>query len=260
MATRLVQNHSHWGAFLAEVEDDRVVGGQAVRARSRSLAADRGHPGGGAFGDPRRAADGARRLSRAWARRRGRTRARAVRAGVMGARARSGRGRACPRQARAWQRRHHGRLGRLGLGRDFSRSAHADAPLPRDLRRLRRPGSNYSFGSALKFLPHVLGSAQAVTGPLTSWSSIARHARLVVLFGGANPKNMQVAKGGCGVHAVGGWMRELARAGVEVVNISPIRDDGPQAAAAELAPDPAEYRHRDAARARAYADRGGVAR
>ena len=71
--------------------------------------------------------------------------------------------------------------------------------------------SNYSFGAALTFLPHVLGSAQAVTGPLTSWSSIARHARLVVLFGGANPKNMQVAKGGCGAHhAVGGWMAELA--------------------------------------------------
>ena len=89
--------------------------------------------------------------------------------------------------------------------------------------------SNYSFGTALTFLPHVLGSAQAVTGPLTSWSSIARHARLMVLFGGANPKNMQVTKGGLGAHRSGGWLAELARAGVEVVNISPIRDDGPEA-------------------------------
>src|SRR3954471_18605436 len=96
--------------------------------------------------------------------------------------------------------------------------------------------SNYSFGAALTFLPHVLGSAQAVTGPLTSWSSIARHGRLVVLFGGANPKNMQVAKGGCGVHAVGGWMQELGRVGVEVVNVSPIREDGPEAAAATWIP------------------------
>jgi len=30
--------------------------------------------------------------------------------------------------------------------------------------------SNYSFGAALKVLPHVLGSAESVTGPLTSWS------------------------------------------------------------------------------------------
>src|SRR5439155_16903032 len=47
--------------------------------------------------------------------------------------------------------------------------------------------SNYSFGAALTFLPHVLGSAQAVSGPLTSWSSVARQGRLVVLVGGAKP-------------------------------------------------------------------------
>ena len=60
--------------------------------------------------------------------------------------------------------------------------------------------SNYSFGTALTFLPHILGSAQPVTGPLTSWSSIARHAKLMVLFGGCNPKNMQVTSGGCAGH------------------------------------------------------------
>ena len=32
-------------------------------------------------------------------------------------------------------------------------------------------------------------------------SSIAHHAHLMVLFGGANPKNMQVVKGGCGAHS-----------------------------------------------------------
>src|SRR5262252_2629593 len=77
--------------------------------------------------------------------------------------------------------------------------------------------SNYSFGTGLTFLPHVLGAAQAITGPLTSWSSVARHARLLVLFGGANPKNLQVAKGGCAEHSAGRRMMELARAGVEVV-------------------------------------------
>ena len=48
--------------------------------------------------------------------------------------------------------------------------------------------SNYSFGTALVFLPHVVGNAQCCTGPLTSWTSIARHARLMVMFGGANPE------------------------------------------------------------------------
>ena len=93
--------------------------------------------------------------------------------------------------------------------------------------------SNYSFGTALVFLPHVLGNAQACTGPLTSWSSIARHARLMVMFGGANPKNMQVTKGGCGAHAIGQSLAELADAGVAVVNVSPIREDGPAAVAPE---------------------------
>src|SRR5262249_40878016 len=91
--------------------------------------------------------------------------------------------------------------------------------------------SNYSFGAALTFLPHVLGSAQAVTGPLTSWPSIGRHPRLMVLFGGANPKNLQITKGGCGEHPSSGWLAALAGAGVEVINVSPIREDGPDAVA-----------------------------
>jgi biotin/methionine sulfoxide reductase len=74
----------------------------------------------------------------------------------------------------------------------------------------------------------VIGSAQAVTGPLTSWSSIARHCGLLVMFGGANPKNTQVAKGGCAAHSTADSLRALAAAGVEVVNISPVRDDGPE--------------------------------
>ena len=93
--------------------------------------------------------------------------------------------------------------------------------------------SNYSFGTALTFLPHILGSPQAVTGPLTSWSSIAQHTRLLVLFGGANPKNTQVAKGGCAYHGTSGWIEELIRAGVTVVNVSPVRDDGPGSVAPE---------------------------
>jgi biotin/methionine sulfoxide reductase len=95
--------------------------------------------------------------------------------------------------------------------------------------------SNYSFGAALTFLPHILGSAQAVTGPLTSWSSIARHARLMVMFGGANPKNTQVAKGGSAYHAISGWIKELDDAGVAIVSISPVREDAPGRAAEWIA-------------------------
>jgi biotin/methionine sulfoxide reductase len=93
--------------------------------------------------------------------------------------------------------------------------------------------TNYSFGTAQAFLPHVLGTGQAVSGPLTSWSSIARHGGMMVMFGGANLKNLQVAKGGCAAHATTGWIAELGRAGVRVVNVSPVRADGPASAGAE---------------------------
>ncbi len=109
-----------------------------------------------------------------------RPRPRALRAGVMGARARSRRRRARARQARARHGRDHGRLATAGASAGIFHEARTQTR-----RFLSAFGgfidqdSNYSFGTALKFLPHVLGSAQAVTGPLTSWSSIARHSRLV---------------------------------------------------------------------------------
>jgi biotin/methionine sulfoxide reductase len=95
---------------------------------------------------------------------------------------------------------------------------------------------NYSFGAALAFLPHVVGSPQSVVGPLTSWTSIARHTRLMVLFGGANPKNTQVIKGGCAAHTTGQWMQDVARAGVRMVNVSPMREDGPESVHPEWIP------------------------
>ncbi len=115
--------------------------------------------------------------------------------------------------------------------------------------------SNYSFGTALTFLPHVLGSAQPVTGPLTSWSSIARHAKLMVLFGGCNPKNMQVTKGGLRRplqrRSAG---RARARHGVEVVNDQPEpRGRAASWHAPEWINDPPGHRYRDAARAGPYA-------
>ena len=106
--------------------------------------------------------------------------------------------------------------------------------------------SNYSFGTALVFLPHVLGSAQAVTGPLTSWSSIARHGKLMVMFGGANPKNMQVAKGGCGAHATAAASpnspRPASRSSMSARSARMARQRR-----AGMDPDPAQHRHRDAA-------------
>ena len=56
------------------------------------------------------------------------------------------------------------------------------------------------------------------------------------MFGGANLKNLQVAKGGCASHATTGAIAELGRAGVKMVNISPVRADGPASVAVEWIP------------------------
>ena len=137
--TKLVRNHSHWGAFLAEVEDGRIVGvrpfehdpdpspiieavPEAVHSRTR-------------IPQPM--------VREGWLKHGARTRRgprpRAVRPGVVGSRARSRRRRTRARQARPRPRRHHGRFAGLGLGRNFPRGARAIAPLHVDVRRLRRP-------------------------------------------------------------------------------------------------------------------------
>ncbi len=231
MTVHLVHNHAHWGAFLAEVEDGRVIG---VRPFERD-------PDPSPLLDAIPAAvHSSTRIEQAM-----------VRQGWLahGPGRGDGRGRE-PFVQVTWDRALGLVAGELKRVRDrYGHSAimggsqgWGSAGIFHDARtQLRRflsafggfvdQTSNYSFGAALTFLPHVLGSAQAVTGPLTSWPSITRNTRLMVLFGGANPKNLQVTKGGCGEHGSGGQLAALARAGVELINVSPIRDDGPAAVA-----------------------------
>ncbi|HEY7297252.1 MAG TPA: molybdopterin-dependent oxidoreductase [Xanthobacteraceae bacterium] len=231
---KLISNHSHWGAFLAEVEDGRFVGVRPFPRDPDPSPMISAMPA--AVYSPTRVAQPF------------------VRQGWLHGRGGGARGRE-PFVPVSWERaldlvagellraRHdHGAEAIMGGSQGWGSAGIFHDARTQVRRFLAAAGgfidqtANYSFGAALTFLPHVLGSAQAVSGPLTSWSSIARHTRLLVLFGGANPKNMQVAKGGCGEHAVGGWMQALARAGVEVINISPIRDDAPQAAGAKWMP------------------------
>src|ERR1700722_17835778 len=236
MTTTLVPHHSHWGAFRAEVTDGRIVG---VRPFERDPDPS---PLLDAIPD---AVYSATRIDQPM-----------VRAGWLahGPGHGEGRGRE-PFVPVSWERALDLAAGELARVRDTHGHAAimggsqgwASAGIFHDARaQVRRflaafggfvdQTSNYSFGAALTFLPHVLGTAQAVTGPLTSWSSIARHGRLMVLFGGANPKNLQVTKGGAGAHNMRGALAELARAGVAVVNVSPIRDDGPDSVAPEWIP------------------------
>ncbi len=58
----------------------------------------------------------------------------------------------------------------------------------------------YSNAAAAVITKNVLGSSQAVSGPGTSWKSIADHCGLVVMFGGVPIRNTQVTPGGVGEH------------------------------------------------------------
>ena len=234
--TKLVRNHAHWGSFLAEVEDGRIVG---VRPFERDP-------------DPSPLIEAVPAEVHSQIR----IRQPMVRKGWLAHGPGNGGGRGNePFVAVPWERAldliarelsrvkcDHGHdaimAGSQGWG-----SAGIFHEARGQLRRFMATfggfvdqTSNYSFGTALVFLPHVIGSAQAVTGPLTSWSSIARHAKLMVMFGGANQKNMQVTKGGCGAHSGGALLADLARSGVKVVNVSPIREDGPAVVAPEWIP------------------------
>src|ERR1700733_10794478 len=231
--TKLFRNHSHWGAFLAEVAGGRVVGVQPFERDPDPSPLIEAIPA---------AVHSQTRVAQPF-----------VREGWLEAGPGYGEGRGRePFVPVSWGRALDLVAGELlRVKRDCGHDAimaglqgWGSAGIFHEPRgQLRRfmglfggfidQVSNYSFGTALVFLPHVLGNAQACTGPLTSWTSIARHARLMVMFGGANPKNMQVTKGGMGAHAIGRSLAELAEAGVDVVNISPLREDGPTAVAPE---------------------------
>ncbi|MGH8071197.1 MAG: molybdopterin guanine dinucleotide-containing S/N-oxide reductase [Candidatus Entotheonellia bacterium] len=99
-----------------------------------------------------------------------------------------------------------------------------------------RQVTNYSFGAASVIVPHVVGTMEPVGGAVTTWPTIARHTRLMVLFGGVPPKNTQVNSGGIGRHEAGDWLRQVRQAGVRFVNISPLRDDTAEALGSEWLP------------------------
>jgi biotin/methionine sulfoxide reductase len=233
MTRTLVSNHSHFGAFSAVVENGRVVGAEPFALDPDPSPLIDAIPD--AVHSPTRIAQPM------------------VRQGWLDAGGASGAGRGRETFVPvSWDRaldlvagelsrvyRQYGPSAIMGGSQGWSSAGHFHEARGQLRRFLAAAGgfvdqtSNYSFGTALTFLPHILGSAQAVTGPLTSWPSMARHTRLFVMFGGANPKNTQVAKGGCAWHGTSGAFSALARAGVRVVNISPIRDDGPDVVAPE---------------------------
>ena len=98
--------------------------------------------------------------------------------------------------------------------------------------------NTYSLAAGEVILPHVLGGAEFIYGA-TSWQSIISHCDLMVAFGGLPLKNAAIGQGGVGAHRTGPALLEARAAGVEFINIAPLKSDAPEAVEAEwLAPRP----------------------
>ena len=85
--------------------------------------------------------------------------------------------------------------------------------------------NTYSFAAAEVVVPHILGNYRNNMNRTTSWRSIAAEGELVVAFGGIPVKNGQIEAGGTGRHVQREGLRMARDAGVEFVNISPLRSD-----------------------------------
>ncbi|HZG29290.1 MAG TPA: molybdopterin-dependent oxidoreductase [Ensifer sp.] len=87
----------------------------------------------------------------------------------------------------------------------------------------------YSFAAGQIICPHVVGDNRILFGgETTTWPAILDNARIIVVFGGINISNAQIAAGGLGNHATLGWLNKAAERGIEIVCISPRRDDDPR--------------------------------
>ena len=93
--------------------------------------------------------------------------------------------------------------------------------------------TNYSWGAAMVFLPHILGNFDTTNGRVTDWRSIAKSTKLMVMFGGAALKNGQVSSGGFAINNYQYWLGHAAEAGVKFVVVSPVADDAPAVLKAE---------------------------
>ena len=118
---------------------------------------------------------------------------------------------------------------------------HAQGHLKRFLNLLggfTKSVNTYSLAAGEVILPHVLGGAEFIYGA-TCWQSIITDCDLIVAFGGLPLKNAAIGQGGVGAHRTGPALLDAKAAGVEFVNISPLRSDVAEALEADwLAPRP----------------------
>lgn len=88
-----------------------------------------------------------------------------------------------------------------------------------------RSVNSYSLAAGEVIVDHVLGNYKDMIYRQTSWQSIIENAELFVAFGGLPLKNGQIGQGGVGRHRQAEAMQQAREAGIEFVNVSPIRAD-----------------------------------
>lgn len=89
---------------------------------------------------------------------------------------------------------------------------------------------SYSLGAGRVLMPHIVGNMDWLLAAHTSWKNLAQHCELFVAFGGLPAKNAQTSPGGASDHLLATALKAMSEAGVEFINVSPLRDDlaGPE--------------------------------
>ena len=92
--------------------------------------------------------------------------------------------------------------------------------------------ASYRTGAAQAIIPHVFGLnfLKLMYSEQNSWPMIGENTKLLVIFGGINPKNVQVSMGGVTRHETTNWLKSYADNGMELVNVSPQKADAPREA------------------------------
>lgn len=105
---------------------------------------------------------------------------------------------------------------------------HAQSQLRRFLNCIgghTRSLNTYSFAAGEVVVPHVLGGFREFVYGEAHWDDVIESGELVVAFGGVPLKNSQISQGGVGSHAQRDHVLAAAEAGIDFVNISPMRSD-----------------------------------
>ena len=226
-ARRLVPTATHWGTYFAEVEDGRLV---ALRDYARDPAPAIIGPG---LVD---AVDDAARVRRPMVRRSFLEKGAAADPAGRGAE---------PFVAVPWEealdlaaaeigrvRRDHGNGSIFAGSYGWASSGRFHHALSQVHRFMNAAGgyvgsrNSYSHAAAEVVLNRVAGDFRGqILDLATQWPDIASDCELLVLFGGLPHKNAQVTSGGVGRHTLHENLRACYDAGVEFVNVSPLRTD-----------------------------------